>query len=171
MAVVAQKDETLWNAASRNLPRNPENPALGSSAALMLLGLIIFGIFAPSPRPAHGAELSAAQKEYLKKLDGPVVLRGDHFKAITIAYKEFAKRLERDEFKSKTLGGEEATTFQWLSRIENYDIHIEQTDTQFIVFFSPTVRGDAPIIMGGVTEYEIDRKTFQLTGKSTGNDW
>jgi hypothetical protein len=160
-----------WDAMERNFTQSTQNPRCPTdrlSIALMLLGLTVFGIFAPSHRPAHGAELSEAQKEYLKKLDRPVLLRGDYFKAITIAYKDFSKRLERDEFKSKILDGEEATSFQWLSRIENYDIHIEQTDTQFIVYFSPTVRGDAPIIMGGVIEYEIDCKTFQFTSKSTG---
>jgi len=71
-----------------------------------------------------------------------------------------------NESKSKILNGEEATRFQWLSHIENYDINIEQTDTLFFVYFSPTVRGDPPIILGGVVKYEIDRKTFQVASKT-----
>jgi hypothetical protein len=133
---------------------------------LELLALSTLCICLLSVRMVHGADLSTAQKEYLKKLDGPVLLRGDYFKAITIAYEDFAKRLARDESKSKILNGEEATRFQWLSHIENYDINIEQTDTMFIVYFSPTVRGDAPIILGGGIKYEFDRKTFQMAEKT-----
>jgi hypothetical protein len=132
-----------------------------------LLALATLSIYTLSVQMVHGAELSAAQKEYLKKLDGPVLLRGDYFKAITIAFEDFSKRLARDESKSKVLNGEEATRFEWLSHIENYDVNVEQTDSMFLVYFSPTVRGDAPIILGGVVKYEIDRKTFQVATKTS----
>ncbi|HWX35835.1 MAG TPA: hypothetical protein VNZ53_51515 [Steroidobacteraceae bacterium] len=131
---------------------------------LALITLIFHPLFVQA---VHGAELSAAQTEYLKKLDEPVLLRGDYFKAITIAYEDFSKRLARNESKSKIVNGAETTRFQWLSHIQNYDIHIEQTDTMFLVYFSPTVRGDPPIILGGVAKYEIDRKTFQVAAKTT----
>ena len=119
-----------------------------------------------APQIIHGSELSPAQKEYLKKLDGPILLRGDYFKAIAAAYEDFSKRLERDAFKSRVLTGEEASHSQWLSHIENYDIDVEQSDTMFLVSFAPTVRGDAPIVLGGVVKYHVDRKTFQITDKT-----
>lgn len=134
---------------------------------LLLLGPLVLSIYMGSLQSARGAELTAAQKEYLKKLDGPIVLRGDYFKAISVAYQDFSKRLAANEAKSKIHDGDAATTLQWLSHIENYDIDIEQTDAAFIVYFSATVRGDAPMILGGIVKYEIDRKTFGITEKST----
>jgi hypothetical protein len=100
-------------------------------------------------------------------LSAPVLIRGDYFKAITVAFEDFSKRLARDESKSKALSGEEATRFAWLSHIENYDVNVEQTESMFLVYFSPTVRGEAPIILGGVVKYQIDRKTFQVATKTS----
>jgi hypothetical protein len=148
--------------------QNTRDLPLRWRAALMVLALIVLTISASSLRLARGSELSAAQKEYLKKLDEPVVLRGDYFKAINVAYADYSKTLAGFDAKSKIADGQRATTLDWLSHIENYDIHVEQTNATFIVYFPPTVRGDAPIIMGGIAEYEIDRKTFQIISKSTG---
>jgi hypothetical protein len=130
---------------------------------LVLLALTSMPI---APQIACAAELSEAQRAYLKKLDGPILLRGDYFKAIAAAYEDFSKRLERDAFKSRTLTGEEANHSQWLSRVENYDIDVKRADNMIFVSFAPTVRGDAPIIFGGVVNYQIDRKTFQIVEKT-----
>jgi hypothetical protein len=54
---------------------------------------------------------------------------------------------------------------EWLSHVENYDIDVAQTSTTFVVSFSPTVRGNPPIILGGTVKYEIDRKTLQILEK------
>jgi|ERR1700735_970922 len=152
----------------RTPTKNTRGITLKLRVSLILLTVTLVGILAPSLRPAQGAELSTAQKEYLRKLDAPVVLRGDYFRAVTVAYADYSKTLAAYQARSKNGSGERASTLQWLSHIENYDIRVEQTNTTFVVSFPPTVRGDAPIIMGGVTQYEIDRKTFQIRGKSTG---
>src|ERR1700749_3593190 len=87
---------------------------------LVLLGLTTLSIVCLSRQMVHSAELSSAQKEYLKKLDAPVVLRGDYFRAVTIAYQDFSKRLAENEAHSKVETGERAITLRWLSQIENY---------------------------------------------------
>jgi hypothetical protein len=151
----------------RKLIQNAPTSTLRSRAMLVPLAVTLLFISATSPRFAHGAELTATQQAYLKKLDQPVVLRGDYFKAITVAYKDFSNRLAADGARSTIEDGQRATTLQWLSHIENYDIDVEQTDAAFVVYFSSTVRGDAPIILGGTVKYEIDRKTFKITTKFT----
>ena len=37
------------------------------------------------------------QREYLKKLDGPILLRGDYFKAVLTAYSDFSGELTKKE--------------------------------------------------------------------------
>jgi hypothetical protein len=135
----------------------------GRLGALLFVALIVVPF---APQIGCAAELSEAQRAYLKKLDGPILLRGDYFKAIAAAYEDFSKRLERDAVKSRALTGEEANHSQWLSRIENYDINVEEAGTMILVSFSPTVRGDPPIIFGGVVNYQVDRKTFQIVSKT-----
>lgn len=128
----------------------------------MILGALVL------THEASSKELSKAQLEYLNKLKGPVVVRGDYFKAITVAFKDFElTTLNANASKARAAGSEISESLIWLSKIENYDIDVELGDGVIAVWFSPTVRGDAPMILGGNTKYEIDSQSFAIVRKGT----
>lgn len=107
---------------------------------------------------ADQAEQPAPVKEYLASLEQPIILRGDYLKAVDVAY--------RDDF-LQHIQSRKGDTFlsDFLSKIENYDIHIEQKENDFIVTFGPTMRNNAPDIFGGGARYVIDSKSFVIKEK------
>jgi len=99
-------------------------------------------------------EKPAALKEFIASLEKPIILRGDYLKAAQVAY--------QDDF-SKIIANRMVGTF--FSKLENYDIAIEQQGINFIVSFAPTMRNNAPEIFGGGARYVIDSKTFEIKEK------
>ncbi len=104
----------------------------------------------------------------LKKLERPITLRGDFLKAVNVAWTDFSLR------KSKELGGARKRSdfdpansemFDYLSKMESYDIQVKKTDSQIVVYIGPTLRDNAPIIFGGDARYWIDRKQFTISKK------
>ena len=113
-------------------------------------------------------------KEYLRKLDEPILLRGDYFKATMVAYHDFLKTMlasnaamaniyARNGYKDASAGDQELYTK--LSKIKNFDISIEQSESLYTVDIGPTLRGDMPIVFGGGAVYQIDKKTFSIKSK------
>lgn len=113
-------------------------------------------------------------KEYLRKLDEPILLRGDYFKATMVAYHDFLKTklasnaamaniYARNGYKDASAGDQELYTK--LSKIKNFDISIEQSESFYTVDIGPTLRGDMPIVFGGGAVYQIDKKTFAIKSK------
>jgi hypothetical protein len=112
-------------------------------------------------------------KEYLRKLDEPIVLRGDYFRAAMVAYKDFLhSRLAKNAKLANAYSANgqvpsrNADVYTMLSKIENFDMHIQQSDSTYTVEIGPTLRGDMPLMFGGGMIYEIDKKTFAITSKS-----
>lgn len=112
----------------------------------------LLNVFADKP------EQPASVKEYLASLEQSIVLRGDYLKAVDVAY--------RDDF-LEHIQSRKGGTFlsDFLSKIENYDVHIEQKENYFIVTFGPTMRNNAPDIFGGGARYLIDSKRFIIKEK------
>lgn len=121
--------------------------------------LILFLVFLPILKVfSDQTEQPAAVKEYLASLEQPVVLRGDYLKAVEVAYREdFLKHIENKQGDTFLSG--------FLSKIENYDIHIEKKENDFIVTFGPSMRNNAPDIFGGGARYVIDSKSFIIKDK------
>jgi hypothetical protein len=49
-----------------------------------------------------------------------------------------------------------------LSRMENYDIHIEQDADNYMVHGAPTLRDHGQEVFGGASTYVVRRITFQI---------
>ena len=108
---------------------------------------------------------SSVTEQFMKNPDLPVIVRGDYFKAIQVAYRDFSKVLARRARESNSLVGPTSELELRLSKIENYDIHVEQTPTSYTVWFRPTMRDTVDVVMGGGATYTVDRNTFSITKK------
>jgi hypothetical protein len=113
--------------------------------------------------------------EYLRKLDQPVLLRGDYFKAALVAYSDFLQVLAMNAALVNTEGAPDSNApvplrnnglYAKLSKIENFDINIEQSDSYYTVQIGPTLRGDMPLVFGGGVRYQIDKSTFSIKSKT-----
>jgi hypothetical protein len=132
--------------------------------AWILSSFILVILF--SSCPAFGdSSLSPAQEAFLKKLDQPIILRGDFFRAALVVYQDFSKTLIENAAAAKSGATTNSELASWLSRIEHYDFHIELDKTSYIVQIGPTVRDDALTVLGGGARYVIDRQTFTITNK------
>jgi len=155
--------------AHTSISRRPNRGQLYPFKLLMFAALL-FLIALPYSR---GEEPMTPQaKEYLRKLDEPIILRGDYFKAAMVAHNDFLKALAENAALAKrsrpaaqgpTLN---ADLYARLSKIENFDMSIQQSDSTYTVQIGPTLRGDMPLVFGGVTIYQIDKKTFAITSKT-----
>ena len=123
----------------------------------------IFAFSGGQSLAADTPQLSAEAKKHLKKLDEPIFLRGDYFKAVQVAYEDFRRVLAAKVEFGNSRDPDDAADIQWLANIENYDIYVEQTATSYVVQFDVTLRNNPPMIFGGRTRYTIDRSTFAIT--------
>lgn len=114
-------------------------------------------------------------KEYLKKLDEPIILRGDYFKAALVAYNDFLQVLAMNAAAANTRAPADNTIpmspggkdlYTKLSKIENFDISIQQSDSSYTVQIGPTLRGDMPLVFGGGARYQVDKQTFSIKSKT-----
>ena len=123
-------------------------------------------VFLQTSTAAELPELSPAAKRDLQKLERPIVLRGDYFKAVQAAYSDFSRELASKEAFGKTQDPQRAEVILWLSKIENYDIYVSQTPKTYEVHFGVTLRNQAPMVFGGGAVYVIDRHTFLVKKKT-----
>jgi hypothetical protein len=129
---------------------------------LMLLMMFSSASYAAEPAP------SPAAREYLEKLEKPIILRGDYFKAVTVAYEDFARTLNahRTNAEPTMTPASDREIQLYMSKIENYDINVRHTDSTYIVAFGVTFRGGDPfMVTGGGMRYVIDRSTFVIKEK------
>jgi hypothetical protein len=94
-----------------------------------------------------------------------VILRGDYLKAAEVASKDLLKTLSQRGEEARSSKSSDPALASKLSKIENYDISIDQTPTSFILQLGPTVR-DQSVVFGGGARYVIDRSTFAITEKT-----
>ena len=138
---------------------------LARGIAMLLVELTLGAIVAPSSSCAQAVP-TPAQKAFLQKLNQPIILRGDYFKAVLVAYDDFSRKLAENESAGKLPTDTNPELARWLSKIEHYDIHVEQTKSTYIVQIGPTVREDAPTVFGGGERYVINRKSFRISEKT-----
>ena len=118
-----------------------------------------------APRAEQQLSLSPAAEQHLKKLEEPIVLRGDYFHAVQTAYDDFSRVLTKEQSEAKPPDAEAAELVRWSTKIDNYDIDVRQTKTAYVVHFGLTLRGNAPLILGGGARYEIEKGTFRIVEK------
>lgn len=117
----------------------------------------------PAERTLAAIPLNPAQKEYLTKLDEPIILRGDFFRAVMAAYEDFGKLLRKRAQEAPTATNQMLT--ERLSKVDNFDINVERSEGTIVVEFVVTVRGGHDPVFGGGARYIIDGTTFAITEK------
>lgn len=135
-------------------------------AAVAVLLMAFSGPQVVHAQPQSQLTLSAAEQRQVKALDRPVILRGDYFKAVESAYSDFGKYLALKRTQSAPQGEDNRKLVDWLSRIENYDIHVRQLSASYQVRFEVTLRNDAPPVFGGGASYLIDGSSFRIIRKT-----
>jgi hypothetical protein len=138
---------------------------------VMQAAVAIWLIAFAGPQVAHAQQqsqltLSAAEQKQVKALDHPIVLRGDYFRAVESAYSDFAKYLTLKKTGAAPQDKDNQKLVDWLSNIENYDIHVRQLPTSYTVMFEVTLRNNAPPVFGGGASYLIDGSSFQIIRKT-----
>lgn len=106
-----------------------------------------------------------ALSEFLDHPNKPIYVRGDYFKAIKVAYNEFSKTLARERTDSVAPKSSNRALSARLSKIENYDIHVEQSGGAFNVHFSPTRREPLHVVFGGSATFVVDAASFRIINK------
>ena len=138
----------------------------GFAESLFFFALLLLPMIATVANvPLVQAAETPMQREYLKKLDGPVLLRGDYFKATMSAYSDFESELSKNASAATAADTPNPSLASWLSKIENYDIHVSQSAGHIVVQFNPTVRGKFMPVLGGGARYEIDKTSFSILSK------
>lgn len=108
---------------------------------------------------------SSVTEQFMKNPDLPVIVRGDYFKAIEAAYQDFSKVLAQRERESQSPDSANPQLALRMSKIQNFDIHVGQTPASYTVWFRPTMRDTAHVVMGGGATYTLDRRTFLILKK------
>jgi hypothetical protein len=92
-----------------------------------------------------------AQERDIPWYNMEVAIRGDYFRAATIAYEDFSKRLAER-------GG-------YLATINNYNIQVGVGPESYVVWISPRSSQEVPGLFGGGAFYTIDARTFTVREK------
>ncbi len=109
--------------------------------------------------------LSPDAQRQLKLLDRPIVLRGDYFQAVQAAYVDFAGYLASKSTSTPPSDLQGRKLIKWLSNIGNYDIHVSEQSTSYVVEFEVSLRNGAPPTFGGGMRYLVDRASHRITEK------
>lgn len=154
--------DTFWLKVAADR-RNYRFPKFGLLTVVVLIGVVL--LFLQQTVFSQQLILSTAARKQLRELEKPIVLRGDYFRAVQVAYEDFSHELANKESGAKSLDADSEKLVHWLARIENYDIHVDQSPSSYIVQFDVTMRNHAPLVFGGGARYIIDRTTFVVTEK------
>lgn len=109
--------------------------------------LIVFSCLVTSLCLADDVSMGEVFRQFMAAPDRPVIVRGDYFRATSVAYGDFAKEK----------GGH--------SQMQNYDVSIDQTPTTYIVQFGSAMRDPSAVVFGGGARYVIDRTSFRILSR------
>jgi len=115
---------------------------------------------------AQESQLDTSMRQFLNNPDSPIVVRGDYLKALLSAYEDFAKTLKRNGVHAGTPGSENPQLARQLSKIDAYDIQLEQRGETYLVHFGPTIRDQAHVVFGGGVTYTVRRRDFKIVDKT-----
>ena len=110
--------------------------------------LIVFSCLVTSLCLADDVSMGEVFRQFMAAPDRPVIVRGDYFRATSVAYGDFAKEK----------GGH--------SQMQNYDVSIDQTPTTYIVQFGPAMKDPSEVVFGGGARYVIERTSFRILSRA-----
>ena len=110
----------------------------------------------------------SALSDFLDHPDKPIYVRGDYFRAIQVAYGDFAKVLARRRVKTSGVPDQDSSEYPMrMSRIEYYDIYVEESGDSYRIHIAPTRRDPLHEVFGGGATYIVDRVSFKITDITT----
>jgi hypothetical protein len=92
-----------------------------------------------------------------------VVIRGDLFRAATVAYEDFSKRLA--ERVARLPGESNDRPAQYVAVIDNYDVKVGFGPGKYVVWITPRSTPEFPGDVEAGAFYTIDAKTFTVREK------
>jgi len=105
-------------------------------------------------------------REFLNNPDRPIVVKGDYFKALLVAYGDFSKILVKHAADVGAPGSANPELARRLSKIEAYDIYVELSGETYLIHIAPTIRDQAHVVFGGGATYTISRKDFKIIDRT-----
>ena len=92
------------------------------------------------------------------------VVKGEHLRAIMVAYSDFSKYKNLEYSKEIELKDGKDSFTAYLSNIDNYMIQIREGDKEYVVIFELNKNNKYKRVMGdgGLTGYLIDKTSFQI---------
>jgi len=111
----------------------------------------------------------SAQQEAIDWQNKELIIKGDYLHAILIAEKDFSARIANrasNPERQKTKADHKLA--EYLSKIDNYNIEIGMGNNRYLVWITPRLTKEFPVIFGGDALYIIDADTFQLIEKQLG---
>ena len=164
-----QKGKALLMCKALVLMKCRMRPAVARSVfavarVILFASALALGLVVPTAARA-GPPAKKLQREYLRELEKPIVLRGDYFKAVMAAYADFAKQLSRYGAVATASRSRSKELTIWVSKIEDYDIRVSQKGEIITVMFIPTVRGNFLPVLGGGATYAVDDRSFMIRSR------
>ena len=101
--------------------------------------------------------------DFLDHPDRPIYVRGDYFRALQVAYGDFAKvMVQRGAAVSAAGDKDSRESALRLSKIDNYDIYIEESGDSYRIHIAPTRREPLHEYFGGGATYVVSRVSFKI---------
>ena len=113
------------------------------------------------------AGVHAAGRESIDWSNTEVVIRGDYYRAASVAYADFSnEQLARRarEAAAPDYNGDRKLV-EYLSRIENFNIEVGFGNGRYHVRISPRLSAQVPGIFGGGAYYIIEPKEFKVVDR------
>lgn len=92
------------------------------------------------------------------------VVKGEHLRAIMVAYSDFSKYENLEHSKEIELKYGKDSFVAYISNMDNYMIQIREGDKEYVVVFELNKNNKYKRVMGdgGLTGYLIDKISFQI---------
>jgi hypothetical protein len=111
----------------------------------------------------------SASKDEVDWTNVEVVIRGDYFRAASVAYADYSKRLADRVRKSTAADSKgDQKLAEYLSTIEHFNIQVGYGNDRYRVWILARASKDFPVIFGGDAVYFIDDKNFTILEKRFG---
>lgn len=125
------------------------------------IALFVWFSFSTSVFSAQGHDIDWNNKE--------LVIKGEYLHAVLVAEKDFSVRIASRASKLKNNAtNTDNKLAEYLSKIDNYNIEIGFGNNRYLVWITPRLSDEFPIIFGADALYTIDSKTFQIIDKQYG---